>query len=269
MKTITSISGGKTSAYMAINFPTEYNIFSLIRIEDSKCTPKDIGFVKAVENKINMDFVATAESDDTLRVVLELEQILGREIIWVTGDTFEEVIRKKKALPNLMMRFCTTELKIKPIFDYCHEVIQEPVLMSIGFRYDEQERANSQNTHFKTIVGRRGNKNKWGEVYWRELSYPLIKNQITHYPIHRWAINSGLPFPPDSNCVGCFWKHLQQLRKNWNSEPLKMQWFADMEGKMKRRFKKEMSMSRIKTIGIQSDFNFGTGAGCQAGFCTD
>jgi hypothetical protein len=38
---------------------------------------------------------------------------------------------------------------------------------------------------------------------------------------------------------------------------------------MKRRFKKEMSFEQVKQLGIQQDFFFGTGSGCQAGFCTD
>lgn len=42
-----------------------------------------------------------------------------------------------------------------------------------------------------------------------------------------------------------------------------------MEEKLKRKWKKEMSYDKIKTIGLQQDFYFGTGSGCQAGFCTD
>jgi hypothetical protein len=87
--------------------------------------------------------------------------------------------------------------------------------------------------------------------------------------VYQWATTTGLIFPPDSNCVGCFWKDLQQLRKNWDDEPQKMQWFMNMEKKFKRRFKKEMSYEKVKTIGLQQDFFFGTGSGCQAGFCTD
>ena len=48
-----------------------------------------------------------------------------------------------------------------------------------------------------------------------------------------------------------------------------MRWFAEMERKMKRKFKKEMSYDSVKKIGLQQDFFFGTGSGCQAGFCTD
>lgn len=46
-----------------------------------------------------------------------------------------------------------------------------------------------------------------------------------------------------------------------------MKWFADQE--IKNKWKKEMTYNQIKKIGLQQDFFFGTGSGCQAGFCTD
>lgn len=267
---VNSLSGGKTSSYMAANYPTEHNLFALIRIEANYCKPKDKTIVKYVSDKIGMDFIATAESDKTLYVVRDLEQLIGREIKWVTGETFESVILKKKALPNMVWRFCTTEMKMKPIFDYCQAEIKSVVNMQIGFRYDEKERANRENKTFKTIVGQSENgRNKWADIYWREPSYPLIDDKKSHYHIKQWADNIGLTFPPDSNCVGCFWKPFQQLRKNWDDEPQKMRWFSEMETKMKRKFKKEMNYEQVKTIGLQTDFFFGVGSGCQSGFCTD
>jgi hypothetical protein len=35
------------------------------------------------------------------------------------------------------------------------------------------------------------------------------------------------------------------------------------------KFKADFNYEQIKNIGLQADFNFGTGSGCQAGFCTD
>jgi len=266
---VNSLSGGKTSSYMALHNNANYNIFSLVRIENRICTPKDKTLVQKISDKIGMEFIATAESDTTLSLMFDLEQLLGKEIIWVTGDTFEQVCIKRKALPNLMMRFCTTEMKMKPIFEFCYHNFGM-VEMNIGFRFDEMERANNQNTKFKTITGQSANgRNKWTEIEWRTCKYPLIENRISHYQVSQWANKTDLIFPPDSNCVGCFWKNPQQLRKNFDDEPLKMQWFADMETTLKRKWKKEMTYEQVKTIGLQQDFYFGTGSGCQAGFCTD
>jgi len=274
MKTVNSISGGKTSAYMALNYPADYNLFALICIEAEYCKPKDNGLVKYVSDKIGKDFIATAESDKTLYVMRDLEQLLGQNIKWLTGDTFEKITQRKNGyfLPNVFNRMCTTEMKMKPIFNYCHKEISPMVEMQVGFRYDEKERGerNQGNTHFKTITGKHPNgNNKWEEVEWRTLSFPLIENKITHYEVYQWSKNSGLEFPADSNCVGCFHKPYQQLRKNWDNEPEKMRWFAEMEKKAKAQWKKEMNYTKVKNIGLQQDFNFGTGSGCNAGYCTD
>lgn len=265
---VNSVSGGKTSAYLDKFYRADYTIFSLVRIEDERCTPKDKKIVQLVSDKIGMEFIATAESDLTLKVVLDLEQITGRNIIWVTGNTFEEIIFKKKALPNMFKRFCTTEMKMKPIFEYCQANFGF-VHMNLGIRHDEEHRAK-QNNLFKTIVGKHpSGRNKWANIEWRKCNYPLVDNRINHWNIKQWSDSTNLIFPPDSNCVGCFWKDPQQLRKNWDDEPNKMQWFSDMETKMKRKFKKEISFKNIRNLGLQTDFFFGTGSGCSAGGCTD
>lgn len=273
LKTVNSLSGGKTSSYMSIHYPADHNVFSLVTIEDKKCTPKDKGLVQYVSDKLNKEFIATVESDKTIIVMMDLEQKLGVSVDWVSGNTFEEVIKHRKFLPNMMMRFCTSDMKLDPIFNHCRSNIADVVDMRIGFRFDEKERGekNKDNTHYKTIVGKtkNGKQNKWGEIYWRELSFPMIEDKITNYDVVKWSKKSGLDFPLDSNCVGCFWKPIQQLRKNWEDEPLKMQWFSEQEKKMNKQFKKEMSFEQIKKVGLQQEFYFGTGAGCQAGFCTD
>ena len=73
MKTLNSISGGKTSSYLAKHYKADFNVFALVRIEDTRCTPKDKKLVQLVSDKIGMDFIATAENDKTLKVVLDLE----------------------------------------------------------------------------------------------------------------------------------------------------------------------------------------------------
>lgn len=269
---VNSLSGGKTSSYMAAHYEADYNVFALVCIEADYCKPKDKGMIKFVSDKIGKDFIATAESDKTLYVVRDLEQLIGKEIKWVAGETFEQVIARKKALPNMIWRFCTTEMKMKPIFDYCQEEVGKVVWMNIGFRYDERERGerNKSNTHFKAVVGKsKDGRNKWKEIGWRVPFFPMIEDKVFHHHVREWADKTKLIFPPDSNCAGCFWKDPMQLRKNWDDEPQKMRWFAEMETIMKRRWKSGHKYETIKNIALQGDFFFGAGSGCQAGFCTD
>jgi hypothetical protein len=268
MKTIHSLSGGKTSSYMAIHYPADYNIFSLVTIEDTKCKPKDKNIIKYVSYKIGKEFIATAEDDKTLIVLIELEQMLGKDIIWVAGDSFDKVI-KNNYLPNSLRRFCTSELKIRPIFNWWYNNINEKVRMGIGYRYDESERKERFTSTFKGIVGKYGSRNKWDNIEWREGYFPLIDNKVIHPTIVKWANESNLNFPADSNCVGCFHKPIQQLRKNWDDNYNKMLWFNEKEKKSKNNWKQEGSYEEFSKIPLQLDFDFGTGSGCNAGFCTD
>ena len=269
MKSINSISGGKTSSYMAVHYPADYDVFACVLIDDANCTPKDAGLVRVVSDKLGRDFIATAESDATLRVVLDLEQLTGRPVTWVSGISFDALTAKKKALPNKAWRFCTTEMKMRPIWDWWYKNIGEVVEMRVGIRFDEQERAEKLSTTFKGITGKRGALNRWEELEWRKLRCPLIEDAVFHFQVSQWAATTSLQFPEDSNCVGCFWKPAQQLRKNWEDDHIKMEWFAAQERLRGARWKEDASYDQIKNMGLQTDFFYGTGSGCQAGYCTD
>lgn len=271
MKTVNSVSGGRTSSFLAYHYPSDYNLFSVVLIDDIKLTPKDKSLVKLYSDKLGIDFIATAESDLTLKAMIDLEQLIGTEIKWLSGISFDKLIYKRKYLPNKIARFCTTEMKIRPIAEYCRNIIGEIVEMRLGIRYDEDNRVDYDNTKFKFHNGYAKNGkggNKWTTEKYRELSYPLVDDKIHHYQVSQWAKKTNIIFPEDSNCVGCFWKDVQQLRKNFDDEPLKMNWFENKETP-KRRWKDEISYNQIKKFGLQLDFHFGTGSGCNAGGCSD
>jgi len=96
MKTINSLSGGKTSSYIAANYPADYDVFSLVRIEDTKCKFPDEKIRREVEDRIQAPFIGTAEDDTIIYTMLDLEQYIGRPITWVTGKTFEDTIKQYK-----------------------------------------------------------------------------------------------------------------------------------------------------------------------------
>tara|TARA_B110000037_G_scaffold15025_1_gene15690 strand:- start:1356 stop:2219 length:864 start_codon:yes stop_codon:yes gene_type:complete len=287
MKTINSLSGGKTSSYLAVHYPADYNIFSLVCIDDKKCVPLDKKIVQSINDKFEKygyikkygEFIATAEDDKTLKVMFDLEQMLGKEIVWVRGDSFETIIKKKgNVVPNMARRFCTSEMKMRPIGEFVYHNIMDkkdlqPVFSNVGFRYDEKERAKTtmQEREIKTklVIGKRKTQQKWKEIFWGVSNYPLINNHISHPTIYKYWENKNLIFPEDSNCVGCFWKDVQQLRKNYDTNNAKMEWFNNAEKKSNYNWKSEINYDQIKKVGKQLGFNYGGGSGCQGGFCTD
>ena len=140
MKTVNSLSGGKTSSYIAANYPADYNVFALVRIEDEKCKFPDKKIRQEVEDRIQAPFIATAEDDMIIYTMLDLEQYIGQKIDWVTGKTFDNILTRsegKRYVPNVMQRFCTIEMKLEPITNWWWENIKEPIEERIGFRANE------------------------------------------------------------------------------------------------------------------------------------
>lgn len=133
MITCNSISGGKTSAYIAANYKANYNLFALVRTNDKSCMFKDSKIRQIVSDKLGVEFIGTLEEDTIIYTMLDLEQFIGSEITWVTGKSFDEIINRngKLYLPNIMQRFCTTEMKLTPMFNWWKETIKEPMEMRI------------------------------------------------------------------------------------------------------------------------------------------
>ena len=92
MKTVNSLSGGKTSSYIAANYPADYDVFALVRTDDKNCIYPDKKLRQEVEDRIQAPFIGTLEDDTIIHTMLDLEQYIGRKITWVTGKTFDETI---------------------------------------------------------------------------------------------------------------------------------------------------------------------------------
>jgi len=139
MVTVNSLSGGKTSSYIAANYPADYNVFALVRTNDKNCMFPDKKIRQEVSDRIGTEFVGTLEMDTTIYTMLDLEQIIGSKIDWVSGITFEEVVElpQNNVLPSPIRRYCTEHLKMHPIFEWRQKEINGVVEMRIGFRANE------------------------------------------------------------------------------------------------------------------------------------
>jgi len=278
MKTVNSLSGGKSSSYIAINYPADYNVFSLVRTNDKSCIYPDSKIRQIVSDKIGCDFVGTTEQDDIIKIMLQLSEKI--DIDWITGETFEDVINYKGGyLPNLMVRYCTTHLKMIPIFKWWKENINEVCDMRIGFRKGEERRQNNMlnklndngNEEIKVVVGKVGTRNKWGMVEWRKPSFPLIDNGIDNRTIQEyWNKNNDIDFPKGyyNNCVGCFHRSPMFLNKMNQEHPNKIEWFSKMEEvNAPNTFRKDVTYKEIQQYNPQSELSFDDFAECDSGFC--
>jgi len=286
MKTVNSISGGKSSCYIALNYPADYNIFSLVRTNDTLCKYPDAKVRQIVSDLIGCEFVGTTEQDNIIRIMLDLSEKV--DIKWITGIPFEEVIngdwnRGKNGshyLPNIMVRYCTTELKMKPIFKWWQKEINEVCKMRIGFRSGEEKRQNRMleklnengNEEIKIVVGKHDNgNNKWGVVEWRKPEFPLIEDGIKVKDISDyWNKNKSVRFAKGyyNNCVGCFHRNPLFLNKMAQEHPNKMEWFAKQEEINKpNTFRKGITYRKIINFKPQTELDFDDFNECDSGYC--
>lgn len=279
MKTINSISGGKTSAYIAKHYPADINIFSLVRIEDIDnlwMKGKDEKTRQLISDRLQTEFIGTAEMDEIIYTILDLEQFIGQEIKMITGDTFEEVIKRNyNYLPNKMTRYCTVEMKLKPIFNYLYKNTEMPVEMRIGFRPNEIKRAEGvlaradENgiEHFETIIGKRKSQNKWGKVPYRICKFPLIENNISKDTIYNYWNDKPVRFAYRNNCVGCVNRQPLMISHMASKDIDKVKWFEKQEIKTGNRFLSDVSFTQILNFGTQATFFDDDFNECDSGFC--
>ena len=283
MKTVNSLSGGKTSSYIASNYPADYNVFSLVRTDDKNCMFPDKKIRQEVSDRLGVEFIGTLEEDMIIYTMLDLEQFIGSKIDWVTGKTFDDVILRngKKYLPNVTQRFCTTEMKLQPIFDWWRKELNEVVEVRIGFRANEQSRAKTMlsktnengNSTFKAIVGKRKgvtNQNKWANIEWQKPSFPLIQDNIYKDTVEKYWQDKNVRFAYMNNCIGCFHRSPVLLKHISDKHPNKYQWFVNAEqntGHNVRTFKNGLPYDKIRkslkqTELFDDDFNE-----CDSGHC--
>jgi hypothetical protein len=280
MKTVNSLSGGKTSSYIAANYPADYDVFSLVRIEDKNAMFPDKKIRQEIEDRIQAPFIGTAEDDMIVYTMLDLEQFIGRKITWVTGKTFDDITTRKDKvyLPNKVQRFCTVEMKIEPMFYWWAEHIGEPIEMRIGFRANEIRRAKNMLdrcnddglSEFKATFGKhKDGRNKWEDIPYQKPSFPLIDSNIYKDTIEQFWLDKPVRFAWMNNCVGCFHKSPMLLRKMWDKHPNKLEWFAKRERESinNAQWRTDMSYDEIKQWNSQyelfdDDFNE-----CDSGYC--
>jgi len=279
MKKVNSLSGGKTSSYIAANYPADYNVFSLVRTEDKKCLFPDAKIRQEVSDRLGKEFIGTLEEDTIIYTMLDLEQHIGTKIDWVSGKTFDDsIIKTKKGtkyLPNKMARYCTTELKTLPILHWMYEEVKEPVIMRFGYRANETRRAIKMMektdedgfTKVKaTFTKLKDGRNSWGIYKYCKPEFPLINDNIYKDTIEEFWKEKDVRFAYMNNCVGCWWRSPLLLKKMHNKHPEKMQWFADQEtNKSKWRsdiMYKDIIKWKTQTELFDDDFNE-----CDSGHC--
>lgn len=101
---------------------------------------KESGFKK--ENIIAVFCDTGFENEKTYKYIFEIKEKLGIKLLILKSkkyNDFFDLAEKKKRFPSLRARFCTEELKAKPMIDYILDFVKEHILIVQGIRADESE----------------------------------------------------------------------------------------------------------------------------------
>tara|TARA_B100000424_G_C22849192_1_gene452900 strand:- start:12 stop:887 length:876 start_codon:yes stop_codon:yes gene_type:complete len=266
MKTVNSVSGGQTSAYLMANYPADFNVFALVRINDPASAPKDPWIKKYVQEKLQTDFIATAEDDIIFYTLADLEQYTGQVITWVQNPSFDEVINSGGILPSALRRYCTSDMKVKPIAHWCYSNFNKPVEMRLGFRAGEDRRvqrgkeaddANGLRSE-KIAVGKHpSGRTKWKTVQYAKMRYPLHEAGVFNDQVREFWKGKPVRFAERNNCVGCFHRNPILLNLIAKKFPEKYSWFIRQEeiGRAKKRKDgKPLTWNTWRQDGLYSEF---------------
>lgn len=255
--TCISFSGGRTSAYMLYMVLQAHNMSLpedavVCFCNTGKEHEATLDFVRDVQEhwKVPIVWLEYAKNEQKFRVV-------DYNTASRNGEPFAEMITNKQFLPNSVMRFCTTELKILPIKRY---------MDSIGF------------PEFETMAGIRADEPRRIGKLRQTLHAPLATAGITQADVQAfWAANDfdlGLAFKNKvtalGNCDLCFMKGGHQLMSIIQHEPNRAIWWAEQEKRIGGRFSKDRpDYSQMMTFGKNQADMFAKDEETIACFCGD
>jgi len=245
--TLVSFSGGRTSAYM---------LFKTLEAHDGQLPD----YVKVCfantgkEMQQTLDFVN--ECSLQWNVDIDWLEYTGKKQYRLTdyngaaknGEPFDQLTTDKKYLPNMVARFCTSELKVLTIHRYLSDLCINEFQTMVGIRADEPRRVVKMRSKEDYLV-------------------PLADEKITKEDIFNFW--SQQPFDLEmpnrngindfGNCDLCFLKGGALKMSIIEQFPEKATWWAEQEKKIGGLFRSDQpSYERMQIIATdQGGFDFG------------
>jgi len=228
--TCISFSGGRTSAYM---------LWRVLQSNGGKLPDEAVVCFANTgkEEEATLEFVRDCSVNWGVPIVwIEYEEpafkIVSFESASRNGEPFEALIRKRNYLPNPVIRFCTSELKIRPIARFLFslgmaETKTEAEKMSmIGMRADEQRRAAKIQDKSRIPLVTAGITKEDVGAFWRSQPFDLgLPN------------NNGVTM--HGNCDLCFLKVGAQVLSLITEKPVRAVWWAGQEQKIGATFRSD------------------------------
>lgn len=265
MNTIISFSGGRTSGMMLKTMIDNYggclpDHVKVCFANTGKEHPATLEFVRKCADFFNCEIV-WLEWKNAERAA-DRWQIVDFQTAARNGEPFSKLIDLRKYVPNPVTRFCTQELKIRPMKYYARQALGwDEWQVAIGLRADEPQRVAK-------LKNRR-------EIF--EKFAPLAEKGITKTDVAAFwesqLFDLDLPnvngITAHGNCDLCFLKGINKRTALIEENPGLADWWAWQETKTGTAFCKNLpDYQTLKTIAANQRKLFEQDD-IQDCFCTD
>ena len=241
--TLISFSGGRTSGYMLYKILESYNWklpddVHVTFANTGKEMPQTLDFIRDCETKwkVKVHWLELDIQDE--RPIYRTKEVTY-DTASRNGEPFEALIKRKKMLPNVVMRLCTMQLKMNVMSRFMRAKGYKEWANVIGLRYDEPKRVANQRKQNNS------GKNKWTSLV------PLYDNKVMVEDVGNFWKNNDfdLMLPNNQgktlagNCDLCFLKGTRTLIMLIKEKPELADWWIEQEDKRKRLSEKEVGKS--------------------------
>lgn len=265
MNTIISFSGGRTSGMMLKTMIERYSgkLPDNVKVcfaNTGKEHPATLAFVRDCADFFHCEIVwlewrLAERAADRWKIVDFQTASRNRE-------PFAGLIELRKYLPNPVTRFCTQELKIRPMKYYAQQVLGwKEWQVAIGFRADEPQRVarlKKQNECFERFapLAELGITTKDVSAFWQQQDFDLQLPNLNGVTAH-------------GNCDLCFLKSIGIRTALIAQSPCLADWWIQQEIKTDTTFCRNLpDYQTLKTIAINQQKLF-EHDDIQDCFCTD
>jgi 3'-phosphoadenosine 5'-phosphosulfate sulfotransferase (PAPS reductase)/FAD synthetase len=230
MNNVISFSGGRSSAYMTSKLLDQGGDYLIVFANTGKEHPETLNFVQRMSEYWNHKIVWIEYCPEKKYKVVDYHSASRK------GEPFQALIEKRKYLPNVMTRFCTVDLKIKPIIRYLKSIGIIDYNNIMGIRYDEPARWG------KLLL------NQQKERYYNVL--PMVDWKTSKSDVNEfWNVRTDLDLKIKSeqgNCDLCFLKGKRKLINLIKDNPDLINWWIEREESLGNQFIKSITYSELK-----------------------
>lgn len=212
---LVSISGGRTSGYMAAYLKRTMPDANLLFVfaNTGQEHPKTIEFLKNLNQHFCLNLVCVESVVHRGVRVASTHKAVPINELHMGGDLFREMCAEY-GLPNKDYPHCNRELKLNPIHSYAVEHFgSDDYDTAIGIRADEIDRMS--------VSAKK-----------RRIFYPLVKNPTIKAQIHDWWKKQpfDLEIPEHhGNCLTCWKKSDRKLKTIATDNPEWFELFRELE----------------------------------------